>query len=559
MPETFSFEDAQGPPAAAPKTFSFEEAAPVPPPHTTAGGLAASAARGLAPYAAGAATGAALGAPFAGVGAIPGAALGAGAVGLTQLATGLYDALADKLGWSKTATPQEMTDKVLDLAGVQRPSTGLERVAETTAAGLAGGASGAASAATVAERAAPGAVKNIAERLAEAPGKQAASGALGGAAAQTTAEAGGGLAAQTIAATLAGGIPNAASAISAEPRPAALAARQAGYVLPPKSISEKPGLISNVLAGWSGKIKTQQAASAKNQAVTNELAAKALGLPPDTVLTDQVLENVRRNASAAYKTVANAVPAVTVDPAFDNAITALGGRNSQAAKMFPKITNNPGIQDMIDELKSVTDIPTDTAVELVRELRFNANANLKALGDPSKHALGLAQREAANALDDLMDRTIAASGKPGVVDAYRQARTLIAKAYDVESVTNTTTGDVNARGLGRLMDKGRPLSGELKTIADAALAFPKAMQAPSGFGDNEPWSALDFFGSAAAATHGNPGVAGAILARPAARAVLLSKPYQNSITGTPKFSPLPLVTQPGVASVVPPNLQGVVP
>ena len=527
----------------------------VPPTHTTAGGLAASAARGVAPYAAGAASGAAIGAPFAGIGAVPGAAIGAGAVGLTQLVTGIYDAVADKMGWSKTATPQEMTDKLLDVAGVKRPSTGLERTTEATAGGLAGGVSGAAGAATVAERAAPGAVRNVAEKLAEAPGKQAVSGALGGTAGQATAEAGGGLAAQTVASTLAGGIPHASSVVAAEPRSAALAARQAGYVLPPKSISERPGIVSNVLAGWSGKIKTQQAASAKNQAITNDLAAKALGLPADTVLTDQVLENVRRQAGAAYQAVVNAVPTISVDPAFDNAVTALGGRNSHAAQMFPKITANPGIKDMIDELKSVTDIPTGTAVELVKELRFNANANLRAIGDPSKHALGLAQREAANAVDDLMDRNISASGQPGVIDTYRKARQLIAKAYDVESVTNTTTGDVNARGLGRLADKGRPLNGELKTIADAALAFPKAMQAPSGFGDNEPWSALDFFGSAAAATHGNPGVAGAILARPLARATLLSDRYQNAITGTPKFSPLPLITQPGVQSIVPPMLQ----
>ena len=84
------------PPAAPPSKatgISWAEPAPAPPPpddtHTTAGGIAASVGRGLAPYAAGAGIGAGLGATFGGVGAIPGAVAGAGAVGLTDLAGAL--------------------------------------------------------------------------------------------------------------------------------------------------------------------------------------------------------------------------------------------------------------------------------------------------------------------------------------------------------------------------------------------------------------------------------------------------------------------------------------
>lgn len=208
--------------------------------------------------------------------------------------------------------------------------------------------------------------------------------------------------------------------------------------------------------------------------------------------------------------------------------------------MFPRITANPGIKELVEELNSVGEFPTPVGVELVKELRFNANSNLKAIGDPSKHALGLAQRQAADAIDGLMERRIEASGQPGLVDAYRAARRLIAKSYDVEGATNTATGDVNARGLARLADKGRPLTDELETIADAAAAFPKAMQPPVGFGHNESWSALDFFGGAAAVAHGNPGIAAGIMLRPAARAALLSGPFQNAMT-SPRMS-LPTVS-----------------
>ena len=312
-------------------------------------------------------------------------------------------------------------------------------------------------------------------------------------------------------------------------RPAAIEAQKAGYVLPPASISEKPGIVSQALAGWSGKIKTQQAASAKNQLVTNDLATQSLGLPKGTVLTQEVFNKVRAQAGEAYKDVVNAVPTIKPDQPFRDIVQSLGGQNSQAAKAFPKITNNAGIKELVGELDMASEHPTGAWVELVKELRFSANSNLKSIGDPSKHALGLAQREAANAVDDLMERQITAAGNPQAINAYRQARQLIAKSWDVEGATNPASGDVSARGLAKLMDKGRPLTGELKTIAEAGSAFPKSMQDPAGFGDNEAFSALDFFGSAAAVAHGNPTVAGAILARPVARSVLLSKPYQQTL------------------------------
>ncbi len=338
--------------------------------------------------------------------------------------------------------------------------------------------------------------------------------------------------------------------------PEAFDARKAGYVLPPAYISDKPGLISNVLAGWSGKIKTQQAASTKNQMVTNDLAAQALGLPKGTVLTDQVFSQIRQNAGQAYQAVENAIPAITADAQYDATVASLGGKNSQAAQLFPKITSNPGIKDMVEELKSVPTIPTPAAVEIVKELRFNGNANLKAQGDPSKHALGLAQRQAADAIDELMERNLSATGQGDLVNAYRQARQLIARTYDVEGATNIATGDVNARGLARLAIKGRPLTGELDTIANAAAAFPKAMQVPAGFGGDEKFSGLDFFGAMLAAGHGRFDVAGAIAGRPVARGAVLSGPMQNRITNERPPMVRPPSTEGMVRGVLPGGLVG---
>lgn len=159
---------------------------------TTPSGLAASAARGMAPYAAGALAGGAIGGP-------PGAAVGAGAVGLTQLALGLYNPIARHFGLTEAVSPQEATDKLMDLVGVKRPSTSAERVAESAASGVASAAGPALAAGEVAANTASPMIKGIAEKLAHRPVAQAVAGGTSGAASQEAAEHGAGPIGQTVA------------------------------------------------------------------------------------------------------------------------------------------------------------------------------------------------------------------------------------------------------------------------------------------------------------------------------------------------------------------------
>src|SRR5260221_8613177 len=114
--------------------------------------------------------------------------------------------------------------------------------------------------------------------------------------------------------------------------------------------SEKPGIISNALAAWGGKIKTAQAASAKNQAVTNTLAAKSLGMPEGTELTERTFNGVRAKAAQAYKAVAESVPQIFTDETFKTQIAGLGGRSSQAAQHFPELMENEGLNKLVKGL-----------------------------------------------------------------------------------------------------------------------------------------------------------------------------------------------------------------
>ena len=332
--------------------------------------------------------------------------------------------------------------------------------------------------------------------------------------------------------------------------PAAVRAREAGYVLPPSMASESPSIASQAAQGMGGKAKVRQLASMKNQGITNDLAARSLDLPKGAELNEATFKKIREDAGKEYDRMVTAIPHVVADDEFREIVRGLGGANSATAKMFPSIVKNPKIDQMAKNILEQTsptstgvanaapkEIPTSVAKEVVKALRFQANQNFKALGDPAKHALGSAQRETAEAIDDLIERNLAKVGKEDLVDNYRKARQKIARAYDIEGVTNLATGDVSAKGLARLADMGKPLGDDLMTIADAARAFPHAMKTAAEVGGNENWSGLDFFGSAASVGHGNPAIAAGILARPAIRGTILSEPYQNAMIGKSPSSP----------------------
>lgn len=314
---------------------------------------------------------------------------------------------------------------------------------------------------------------------------------------------------------------------------AAQSAHDAGYALPPNMASDKPGVVSQVLSMGSGKMKLQQAASAKNQPNTNRLAAEALGLPPDAALDAATFKAVRDQANKAYGDVAKAVPSISTDLDFAVGARQLGRKSlADAAKAFPELVKNGEIEKLSRSLASKDTFSPQAGIELVRHLRAEAVSNLKAFDKPKQQALGLAQRQAAEEIDDLIERRLTQQGKPDLVSKYRAARQQIARSYDVETATDPA-GNVNARIIGALQKKGRPLTGQLKDIAEAARNFPLATRNPSQFGGTESLGIID--AGMAGLSHG--ATLPISLARPGIRSALLSSPYQNALMGAPASSP----------------------
>lgn len=280
-------------------------------------------------------------------------------------------------------------------------------------------------------------------------------------------------------------------------------ARKEGYVVPPSSSGG--GFLSKRLESIGGKAAVGQQAAVKNQQVTNDLIRRELGLPKNAPISQETLDSLRQRLAAPYREVAKVSPT--------------------AAKALERL------QDVRLESKLAWQ-------EYNRQGSRSAFKDAKALD---------AQAEV---LEKVIGREAMKGGKSGLVSDLREARTAIAKVHDVDRALNAATGEVSAKVLGRAFDKGKPITGALRTAGKFAEAFPAyaregATIPTPGVSKMEFYGGLGLGGLGAAATGSPYGAAAALLPLMSgpARSMLLSGPYQNAVL--PSYAPAMATPQAG--------------
>jgi len=322
-------------------------------------------------------------------------------------------------------------------------------------------------------------------------------------------------------------------------------ARDLGYVIPPTQAN--PSVLNRLMEGVAGKISTAQNASARNQEITNKLAAKSLGLAEDTVITPQVLADLRTTAGDAYKNLGFAGQVIT-DKSYAQALDDIAKPFVVAAKGFPDAPPSP-VLNLVQSLKSPS-FDATAGIEKVKQLRTAADDAFRS----GNTDIGRASKKAAEAIENALENHLSKTGQGDLLDKFKEARQLIAKTYTIEKAANTTTGTIDAKKLAAQLQRGKPLSGELKDIAQFSQAFPKASQATEAMGSLPQLSPLDYLAGVVGGVSTGGAGAGAILARPALRAAALSSPVQNRLipsTAAPFLTP----TQRNLATLL--TLQGV--
>lgn len=312
-----------------------------------------------------------------------------------------------------------------------------------------------------------------------------------------------------------------------------------GYKVPPSYANRSPWY-KRLLETISGKYKTNQLARISNQSTTNRLAAEALGLPGDTALNPGVLGDVRDAAFInGYQPVRQS-GRIVADSQFIQSLTSAKSGNAS----FPDLKSDiaEGIAEKIlykqtpNGKVAITDFDAGDIVDAIKYVRNESTKAFKA-GDNNT---GYALKDIASALEDQIERHLNSLGQSGadILENYRLARQLIAVSHSVEASMNMGNYNVNALQLASQLRRGVPLSGNLEKIAKFGSAFKDSAASPSS-GNANNFTIFDAAGATASIGTGNPGMTGMILARPLARATILSGPMQRGMS-VPHYDYSPL-------------------
>ena len=310
------------------------------------------------------------------------------------------------------------------------------------------------------------------------------------------------------------------------------ASKEAGYALPPSEVN--PSITNRTLEGASGQAQVAKKLSIKNQATTNDLVRKDIGLAPDVPATPESLAAIRAEAGKAYEAVKQ-VGTITNDPQYFADLQNISKSFDTAAESYKGVSNP--IADVIQNI-SVETATAPAAIEMVKILRGKADVAYRTGDAP----LGKSYKAAAQAIDDSLNRYLTRDAEffndPAMADAvskYQAARERIAKTYTAEKSLRAG-GNFDANVYAKELSKGRPLEGAGKTVAEFAAQFPRAAKVPEKIG-GDALLGLGDIGLAAIRSVTHAGVAEGLMARPAVRSLITSKPYQNLMVNPKQAGP----------------------
>src|SRR4029077_10322061 len=188
-----------------------------------------------------------------------------------------------------------------------------------------------------------------------------------------------------------------------------------------------------------------------NAKIINRTVGKEIGLSERQPLTEANIERLKQKQFAVYDRVKKA-GRITADDGFREELDKVRERTKQAEEDFPEDTN-----EAIDrEIKKFNVASADSAsmLEKVKSLRERAGRNMKA-PDAEKFELGLAQKKIATAMENLIERQVAAKD-PTLIKDFRAAREQLAKIYNAEDAMGPS-GNIAAAVLARQLKRGVPL------------------------------------------------------------------------------------------------------
>jgi hypothetical protein len=123
---------------------------------------------------------------------------------------------------------------------------------------------------------------------------------------------------------------------------------------------------------------------------------------------------------------------------------------------------------------SMKPIPPKVAVEAIKRLREASAKNYES-GTAKDIAAAKVQKAIATELENLIEKNLAKTKDSKVAEKWKTAREMIAKSHDYQDALHPVTRKVDPARISQMLTEGRPISGNLKKIAESAGNLPGAL------------------------------------------------------------------------------------
>jgi hypothetical protein len=250
-----------------------------------------------------------------------------------------------------------------------------------------------------------------------------------------------------------------------------------GFMTTPGSVTPQGRNI--VAERMAGKTNLEQLMSVNNQEVTNKLARRAVGIDDTAPLTSENMSAIRAaEYEKGYKPVER-IGEVPADMRYLDDMIQVESKYTGPGTSFPGAV--PDEVTKLIKTYTVDKFNSKDAVQAIRNLRDDARANFR----KNENAIAKAQLDVANALENQIERAIAATPTPNadtLLQQFRLSRQRMAISHTIEDAIREGGGAVEAKKLARDLQSGKYLSGDLKVAAEFANVFPRVSTPPSTIG-----------------------------------------------------------------------------
>ena len=323
-----------------------------------------------------------------------------------------------------------------------------------------------------------------------------------------------------------------------QPEQAIANAQRAGFRALPTDV--RTGAINVAVESVAKQAPLVKRLAAFNEERAGQLVRQELGLSPTGRLDQTALTGLRNRAGSVYdqvRAVPGSINVQRTNPTWTQQVQDLDMKFRSMKNQMPDMYRNSGLERLRGSMGRVSNITPGEIVDIVRNLRDQASATLKRTDAPAEQVdAAFAFKQAANMFEDLLEQHLQQTNRTGLMTRFRDARQTLAKTHTVEEATDLVTGKVDPQALRRALSKGEPLTGNLRTVAEAAAALPSVMRKTETMVTPEGMVLSDWAmgaGIPAAIFTGQPGIAAGLAAgaasRPVVRSIAASEAYQRRL------------------------------